>query len=156
MWQYSNNGSNKKKLCHPLLSPRTTDAVGGDHAKKAAEALWLSPQANRENIGSSSHHQHKSVAIPNMFPRIAPSLILDDLSGSTDDRPPSIIIYRTRELCIGGGIHDEDDEVSLLADDPDEDDEGVLPPSTYDVVVNILDEIDRDDNENAVADSKIK
>ena len=32
----------------------------------------------------------------------------------------------------------------MLADDPDEDDDEVLPPSTYDVLVNLLDDIDKD------------
>lgn len=53
----------------------------------------------------------------------------------------------------GGGSSDDDDfedydygddEVSLLADDPDENDADVLPYATYDVLANIFDdEIDR-------------
>lgn len=45
----------------------------------------------------------------------------------------------------------DDDEVSLLADDPDDDDAGVFPPSTYDVLVNILDEIDKDESADGAA-----
>lgn len=160
MWQYSTNcniniNNSKSKLCHPLLSPLTTDAVGGDHATKAVEALWLSPQANQNHVGVSQ--QYKSLAIPNILPPIASSLILDDPHESSEDRPPSVIVYRITEPCVGGSFHNDndDDEVSLLADDPDDDDEGVLPPSTYDVVVNILDEIDRDDNENCARGSKM-
>lgn len=149
MWQYNN----KNKICHQLLSPRTTDAVGGGNAKKAAEALWQSPRVREKHLGRGKK------SIPNTFPPIAPSLLLDDMPGSKHsrihDRPPLIIIFRCRtydkehygESCLGGGSYDDSDEVSLLADDPDEDDEGVLPPSTYDVVVNILDEIDRDDDD---------
>lgn len=162
MWQYNS----KNKFCHPLLSPRTTDAVGGENARKTAEALWKSPRTSKKHFGINI--QQKSVAIPSVFPPIAPSLLVDDAPGNkqtrTKDRPPSIIVFMARtydkdnygDQCLGAGSYDNCDEVSLLADDPDEDDEGVLPPSTYDVVVNILDEIDRDDNEKGVGDNRIE
>jgi len=144
-----------------MLSPLTTDAVGGDNAKKEAEALWQSPRASQKHLGKSN----ALGLFPNTFPPNAPSLLVDDNPANnhsrSDDRLPSIIIFRTRicdkkQKCPGGLSYDDSDEVSLLADDPDEDDEGVLPPSTYDVVVNILDEIDRDDNENAFANAGIE
>ena len=160
MWQYSN----KNKVSHPLLSPQTTDAVGGANAKKAAEALWQSPRESQKHLERSNGHK----PFPSNYPPIAPSLMVDDTPANnhsrTQDRPPLVIMFQNRtynkdyyaEQCLGGVSYDDSDEVSLLADDPDEDDDGVLPPSTYDVVVNILDEIDRDGNENDVTNANIE
>ena len=42
---------------------------------------------------------------------------------------------------------EEYDNVSLLHDDPDEDDDQLLPPSTYDVLAPLLDEMYKDDSD---------
>jgi len=52
-------------------------------------------------------------------------------------KEPPTIIY----------VLDEVDNVSLLNDDPDEDDDQLLPPSTYDVLVPLLDEMYKDESE---------
>jgi hypothetical protein len=44
-------------------------------------------------------------------------------------------------------VDDENDDVSVLADNPDDDDVDVLPHSTYDVLANIFDQIYKDDSE---------
>ena len=147
MWQYDD-----KARSPSFLSPRTTDAV------------WRSPVAHRSNRGSNSngHHIHKAVTIPNL-PPIASSLLLDDIPSGRNhdipplpqhhhshDGPPSIIRCRTSSSS-SNMFEFDDDEVSLLADDPDEDDAGVFPPSTYDVLVNILDEIDKDESADGAA-----
>mmetsp|Transcript_19121 Transcript_19121/g.47558 ORF Transcript_19121/g.47558 Transcript_19121/m.47558 type:complete len:241 (-) Transcript_19121:3475-4197(-) len=117
LWQYG-------EACPSFLSPRTTDAVF-EEKKAAAEAVWC----------------NKAAMIPNL-PPMTPSLEISANSNRSRDCPPSFILYQSRSGSYCGAL--DDDEVSLLADDPDEDDAGVLPPATYDVVVNILDEIDRD------------
>jgi len=168
MWQYID----KAKTYQPPQSPfslRTTDAVW-----RSPEA----PGHHRRSSSSSSKNIHKTATILNPIP-MAPSLLLQkEITGSNRDHPvslsqhghghnhdgpPSVIGYRTRSyssdiFCgnsIGGSSsnssldYKDDDEVSLLADDPDDDDDGVLPHATYDVVVNILDEIDRDNGAGA-------
>jgi len=117
LWQYG-------EARPSFLSPRTIDAVI-EEKKVAAEAVWC----------------NKAAMIPNL-PPMAPSLEIPANSNHSRDCPPSFILYRNRSGSFCSAF--DDDEVSLLADDPDEDDAGVLPPATYDVVVNILDEIDRD------------
>jgi len=164
MWQYNDES---KAVCPnpPFLSPRTTDAV------------WRSPAGqHRSSIRGSSSNIHKSSALIPNLPPIAPPLLSNDIpSGSNHqhqhhayDGPPSIIRCRTSSSSsISDGLYGgncsssgnsknamfefDDDEVSLLADDPDEDDAGVFPPSTYDVLVNILDEIDKDESADGVA-----
>lgn len=163
MWQY--NDEHKAACPSPsFLSPRTTDAV------------WRSPAGQHRSIirGSNSSSMHKSSALIPNLPPIAPPLLSNDIpSGSnhqhhTHDGPPSIIRCRTSSSSssITDGFYGrnsssgnsnksknkiavfdfDEDEVSVLADDPDEDDAGVFPPSTYDVLVNILDEIDKDES----------
>eukprot|EP00532_Pseudo-nitzschia_australis_P002387 CAMPEP_0168182278 /NCGR_PEP_ID=MMETSP0139_2-20121125/11784_1 /TAXON_ID=44445 /ORGANISM="Pseudo-nitzschia australis, Strain 10249 10 AB" /LENGTH=384 /DNA_ID=CAMNT_0008103149 /DNA_START=477 /DNA_END=1631 /DNA_ORIENTATION=+ len=83
-----------------------------------------------------------------------------------ENRPPTIIRWRKSSICstvtmcssmgdcIGGSncgnsscildvaaSNDLEDEVSLLADDPEEDDDDVLPHATYDVLANLFDDI---------------
>lgn len=45
-----------------------------------------------------------------------------------------------------------DDDVSVLNDDPDEDDDQLLPRSTYDVLAPLLDEMYNDGSEGACDD----
>jgi len=152
MWKYNDKASN------PSYSPLTTDALGQENIKAAA-AVWRFPEANRNNNSGSNH---KRETIPN-HPTLAPSLLLDDPADnlpshqqhSHNDGPPPIIRYRTRTYSTDyfcgksvGGSFEYEDEVSLLADDPDEDDDGVLPHATYDVLFDILDEIDKDDGDD--------
>eukprot|EP00531_Pseudo-nitzschia_arenysensis_P005406 CAMPEP_0116131552 /NCGR_PEP_ID=MMETSP0329-20121206/9070_1 /TAXON_ID=697910 /ORGANISM="Pseudo-nitzschia arenysensis, Strain B593" /LENGTH=275 /DNA_ID=CAMNT_0003625997 /DNA_START=609 /DNA_END=1436 /DNA_ORIENTATION=+ len=139
LWQYGQTTRNY------FVSPRTTDAVL-EEKKQKFEAVWYSPNANKS--------KNRAAMIPNL-PPMAPSLLpqFDDMPAANNnhsnhhhkrDSPPTFILYRNRSASFCSSAID-DDEVSLLADDPDEDDAGVLPPATYDVVVNILDEIDRDE-----------
>lgn len=83
-----------------------------------------------------------------------------------ENRPPTIIRWRKSSICstvtmcssmgdcFGGSncgnssctldvaaSNDLEDEVSLLADDPEEDDDDVLPHATYDVLANLFDDI---------------
>ena len=136
LWQYG-----EAREQHPsFLSPRTTDAVFEETKKAAVEAVWC--KNSNENAAAAA------VTTKTTIPLMAPSLlpVCDEIPGSRS--PPSIIRYRTRSGSSSSSISGfDDDEVSLLADDPDEDDAGVLPPATYTVVVNILDEIDRDDED---------
>ena len=44
-------------------------------------------------------------------------------------------------------IHGEDDEVSLLNDDPDQDDHDILPTATYGVLASLFDDIYKDESE---------
>jgi hypothetical protein len=134
MWHYSEN---------QIFSPLAAPTGGGlqDNNNKTAE--WASPMVS---VGA---------AAPGL------SLQLQDQHGCSD-RLPTVI--RCRAYSNAGtvvtsvssasamGVGDDDDEVSLLADDPDEDDEGVLPPSTYDVLANIFDDIDKDDDEENSSD----
>lgn len=145
LWQYGQTTRNS------FVSPRTTDAVL-EEKKQKFEAVWYSPNANKI--------KNRAAMIPNL-PPMAPSLLpqFDNMPAANNnnhsnnnnsnhhhkrDSPPTFILYRNRSASFCSSAID-DDEVSLLADDPDEDDAGVLPPATYDVVVNILDEIDRDE-----------
>jgi len=157
MWQYGEcyqkAAAGQQPHHSPFLSPRSTDAVFQENQKAAA--MWCNKNNRNKKIEAT---------IPN-FPPMAPSLQIgrheDIPSGSNhnllkpprhahahSDGTPLIIFYRTRSSS-STLFEFDDDEVSVLADDPDEDDAGVLPPATYDVVVNILDEIDRDGAENA-------
>jgi len=52
-------------------------------------------------------------------------------------RPPETISFRA----------DEEDDVSVLNDNPDEDDAAILPQPTYDVLANIFDELYKDESE---------
>jgi hypothetical protein len=61
----------------------------------------------------------------------------------TDDHPVKRII----SAHSGIFVEENDDVVSVLADNPDEDDVAVLPLATYDVLANIFDEIYKDDGE---------
>lgn len=125
MWHYNEN-----RLLSPLAVP--TDGGPQDGINKTAE--WASPMVS---VGAA-----------------APSLLQDH---HDSDRLPTVIRCRTYSnagtvvttTSSASAMCGDDDEVSLLADDPDEDDDGVLPPSTYNVLANIFDDIDKDDgNEN--------
>jgi len=157
MWQYD-----KKAYQSSFLSPRTTDAVF-EANKKSAETLWCSPEAHHDNNVSNDHITStlKPATIPNL-PPMAPPLLPDHVPANSQDLPQQARQPQTHDgpptiICCRSGSSSssffefDDDEVSLLADNPDEDDAGVLPHATYDVLVNILDEIDKDDEENAVA-----
>lgn len=88
--------------------------------------------------------------LPDHVPANSQDLPQQARQPQTHDGPPTIICCRSGSSS-SSFFEFDDDEVSLLADNPDEDDAGVLPHATYDVLVNILDEIDKDDEENAVA-----
>lgn len=158
MWQYDD------KACHHPFSPLTTDAVHREESKNSLETAWSSPKANR---GSSGIPQ--ALSIPKV-PPMAPSLVPVDVNHDSNhdppplvpqqtsvhyDRVPSIVHCRITSEDFGGNssLHFDfdDDEVSLLADDPDEDDCAVLPPGTYHVVINILNELDRDSDSGDAA-----
>lgn len=57
----------------------------------------------------------------------------------TSPDPPNMV--------YAGMKGDWDDDVSLLNDDPDEDDDQLLPASTYDVLAPLLDEMYKDESE---------
>jgi hypothetical protein len=59
-------------------------------------------------------------------------------------RPPETISFRA----------DEEDDVSVLNDNPDEDDAAILPQPTYDVLANIFDELYKDESEIDEEDDK--
>jgi len=161
MWQYDD------KACRHRFSPLTTDAVILEESKNSLEKAWNSPNANR-----SSSDIPQAVSTPKVAPMV-PSLLpvevtnesnnllpppVPHLSSIHHDRIPSIIHCRITNQDFGGSstssLHfdfDDDDEVSLLADDPDEDDCAVLPPGTYHVVLNILNELDRDNDSDVAA-----
>ena len=156
MWQYSNNFSAR--------TTRTVDAVFGERkSNNITNQQEVTVTAGAAPWGCNNNNQHQNLPA-------APSL--EDIPGignasnssiHFDDGPPSVICYRTARSNSFGSLTSsswgsttscgsfnnhqidiDDDEVSLLADDPDEDDDEVLPPSTYDVLVNLLDDIDKD------------
>lgn len=51
---------------------------------------------------------------------------------------------------VGGLLPRDIDEVSFLADNPDDDDVDVLPHATYDVLANIFDQMNMDDGDDKV------
>jgi len=137
LWQYG-----EAREQHPsFLSPRNTDAVLEESKKAAAGSGWCKNNNSNEATGA------EAARISPMAPSLLQNLDEIPASSSHSDAPPSIIHYRNRSGSYSSLSGFDDDEVSLLADDPDEDDAGVLPPATYNVVVNILDEIDRDDDQ---------
>lgn len=134
LWQYQ-----KERPFSSFLTPRTTDAVFlGSKRAANAPADW-SPTRS-----SSSNNQASTDKNVNTLPLAPPLYPNGDTTYNPGDSPPTIIRCRTRSGSYSSFSGFDDDEVSLLADDPDEDDAGVLPPSTYNVVVDILDQIDRD------------
>jgi hypothetical protein len=55
--------------------------------------------------------------------------------------------HRVITPAYGMFVEENDDVVSVLADNPDDDDVAVLPLATYDVLANIFDEIYKDESE---------
>ena len=144
LWQY---GQQQTSF---FLSPRTTDAVLLDNKPAAngcanANAVWSPTQRNKNSSPVTTTKIHNHNAILPMAPTLFPNDDCTSPNYNPSNSPPSIIRCRARSGSHSNVSGFDDDEVSLLADDPDEDDAGVLPPSTYNVVVNILDQIDRDD-----------
>ncbi len=141
LWQY------EEPQTSSFLSPRTTDAVFLDtkraaNANTAATAEWNPMQSSSKNAATTNNNNNGLPMAPTLNPNgdgVSPNYY------KQGNAPPSIIRCRARSGSYSSLNGFDDDEVSLLADDPDEDDAGVLPPSTYNVVVNILDQIDRDD-----------
>lgn len=65
--------------------------------------------------------------------------------GSINPNSPTLEQSRPPDIVY---VHDDwDDAVSVLYDDPDEDDAQLLPHSTYDVLAPLLHEMYMDDNE---------
>jgi hypothetical protein len=161
MWQYDDTA------CRHPFSPRTTDAALREECKNSLEKAWNSPKANRSSIDTPQ--VVSKTTVPPMVPSLMPIEVVNESNNGLPppvpqpssvhhDRIPSIIHCRITNQDFGGSstssLHfdfDDDDEVSLLADDPDEDDCAVLPPGTYHVVLNILNELDRDNDSDVAA-----
>ncbi|KAG7349829.1 hypothetical protein IV203_012426 [Nitzschia inconspicua] len=122
--------------------------------KDDAVPMWISPTTSFQTTQVES--LALTVNLQNL-PAI-PSTSLPHTFDSNDKKDiPSVIFIRTKRW-VGETnfsflpltecpvyIEEEDDVVSALADNPDEDDVGVLPHATYDVLANIFDEIYKDD-----------
>jgi hypothetical protein len=128
--------------------------------EEQAAPMWISPtNSPQATLGAS-------LALAAVFPSL-PSIPNMSASPLAPTKPkvevvrdvPAVIFIRI-PLSNGTGmmmmnfpepaclfLEEDDDVVSSLADNPDEDDVGVLPHSTYDVLASIFDEIYKDDSE---------
>jgi hypothetical protein len=107
MWQYGAAGASS--------SPRTTDAVEASAWMQQDNSMAMIPLAPSLTYGGGAVNFNTTGLPP--LPQFLPVI---------DGIPAMIRCY----------CDYMDDEVSLLADDPEDDDDNVLPNTTYDVLAN--------------------
>jgi hypothetical protein len=137
---------------NPVCSFATPPATASFFSTSSAAAMWISPQSAKTLHEQLQPHQPclnsispvPSLMIPaSLSPNRPPPTASSFSSSSIMTGPPSIILVR---VFRNYDSEDYDDEVSVLADNPDDDDVDVLPHSTYDVLANIFDQIYKDDS----------
>jgi hypothetical protein len=125
--------------------------------------MWISPSTSMLPTPASSFSP--ATALPPQHLLKLPSLAVPPLSPTSTESifsrkclidVPAVIFIRLQQQPQAGMtsatysmfVEDNDDDVvSVLADNPDEDDVAVLPLATYDVLANILDDIYKDEGE---------
>jgi len=140
MWQYD-----------ATVSPRTTDAVQmmATSSAAAAAAVWTSSPSLPLSQQQQQQQENRNMSATMMIP-LVPSLVHHGCSGGavvvanattttrsrTANDIPSIVSFPVASSFYESFFDNDEDDVSLLADNPDEDDDNVLPIVTYDVLHN--------------------
>mmetsp|Transcript_4334 Transcript_4334/g.5043 ORF Transcript_4334/g.5043 Transcript_4334/m.5043 type:complete len:345 (+) Transcript_4334:361-1395(+) len=140
MWQYD-----------ATVSPRTTDAVQMMATSSAAAAVWTSSPSLPLSQQQQQQQENRNMSATMMIP-LVPSLVhhgcgegavvvavanaTPTTSNRTTNDIPSIISVPVVSSFYESFFDNDEDDVSLLADNPDEDDDNVLPIVTYDVLHN--------------------
>mmetsp|Transcript_52125 Transcript_52125/g.58236 ORF Transcript_52125/g.58236 Transcript_52125/m.58236 type:complete len:352 (+) Transcript_52125:357-1412(+) len=140
MWQYD-----------ATVSPRTTDAVQMMATATSSAAAWTSSSSPPLPLSQQQENRNNMSATTMMIP-LVPSLVhhgcgegavvvavanaTPTTSNRTTNDIPSIISVPVVSSFYESFFDNDEDDVSLLADNPDEDDDNVLPIVTYDVLHN--------------------
>jgi hypothetical protein len=135
LWQYGAGAA------VGAASPRTTDAVAQMEAAAAADAeasAWMQQENCTAMIPLAPPFAGAAVAAINVNVNATTGL------PPLPQLPPAIDGIPTMIRCYCDYM---DDEVSLLADDPEDDDDNVLPNTTYDVLANTGIFAEEDDDE---------